>query len=235
MLNTRIMSESKFKVGDEVIIDATAWGKDPYFYGIPKDVIEDLGGVLKITDVSDLKGERLPAYNRAFDYGVEESAYKLPEFVLEPLKKPRELFEGEKEVMCSVHLEQPTPDLEKEGLEKRTFDSGAFRNSDEGKLGYEGFTNPLVMKKYAEFMSKNRQLEDGTLREPDNWQKGIPIQALMESGTRHFEDVKLHHRGHGDDAVEGYLDSIFGAVFNLLGMAHAEINLGEKSKWREDK
>ncbi|KKK53952.1 hypothetical protein LCGC14_3089650, partial [marine sediment metagenome] len=31
----------------------------------------------------------------------------------------------------------------------RTFDSGANRSSEEGKLDFEGFLSPLVLERYA--------------------------------------------------------------------------------------
>ena len=49
--------------------------------------------------------------------------------------------------------------------------------------------------------------------------------ALIASATRHFEDIKLHHQGYPESTEESYLDSIFGTIFNLMGLAHAELNL----------
>ena len=106
----------------------------------------------------------------------------------------------------------------------REFDSGASRNSDEGKLDYEAFVCPLTMKRYAEFMHKHRKLEDGTLRQGDNWQKGIPLDELMKSATRHMQDMKLHHRGYGKHATENLQDSICGVIFNLFGYLKQDLD-----------
>ena len=77
----------------------------------------------------------------------------------------------------------------------RTFDTGANRDVDEGKLDFEGFLSPTVLKAYAEYMHKNRTLRDGSLRDSDNWQKGIPIPVYMKSMYRHFFDVWSNYRG----------------------------------------
>lgn len=100
----------------------------------------------------------------------------------------------------------------------RTFSSGATRDSDTTKLDYEGFLSPLVLKRYAEYMHKHRQQADGTLRDSDNWQKGIPFDAYMKSMWRHFMDVWRQHRGlAGDDTLE---DSLCAVLFNAMGYLH---------------
>jgi hypothetical protein len=101
---------------------------------------------------------------------------------------------------------------------KREFESGANRNSEEGKLDYEGFLSPIVLKRFAEYMDENRLLEDGTLRLSDNWQKGIPIDAYMKSGFRHFFDWWTSHRGNeGREDIE---HALCGLIFNVQGYLH---------------
>lgn len=100
----------------------------------------------------------------------------------------------------------------------RKFDSGATRNSDHGKYDYEAFLCPAVLERYAEFMHKHRHLEDGTLRDGDNWQKGIPMDQLVKSLTRHAMDIRLHQRGFADKAVEPLDDSICAVIFNCMAM-----------------
>lgn len=68
----------------------------------------------------------------------------------------------------------------------RTFDTGATRDTDEGKLDFEGFLSPLALERFAEYMNKHRQQSDGSLRDSDNWQKGIPVKQYMKSMWRHF-------------------------------------------------
>jgi len=97
----------------------------------------------------------------------------------------------------------------------RQFKTGANRNSDDGKLDYEGFFSPLVLDRLAQYMHKHRYLEDGTLRDSDNWQKGIPQDAYMKSGWRHFMDWWKEHRGL--PSREGLEDALCGLIFNAMG------------------
>src|SRR5262249_20215749 len=57
----------------------------------------------------------------------------------------------------------------------RIFKTGATRDTDTGKLDYEGFLSPLVLKRYAEYMHQHRVMKDGAMRASDNWQRGIPL------------------------------------------------------------
>lgn len=98
----------------------------------------------------------------------------------------------------------------------RTFSTGATRDLDADKLDFEGFLSPLVIKRYAEHMHKNRKLPDGTLRDGDNWQAGIPQEVYMKSMWRHFFDVWSSHRGNSGD-VETELCAL---LFNANGMLH---------------
>ena len=100
----------------------------------------------------------------------------------------------------------------------RTFATGANRNSDEGKLDFEGFLSPTVLKAYAEYMHKNRFLENGTMRDSDNWQKGIPVDAYMKSMYRHFFDAWSNHRGI--ETPETQVQNLCGLMFNAMGMLH---------------
>ena len=101
----------------------------------------------------------------------------------------------------------------------RTFESGATRDTDEGKYDYEGFLSPLVLERYAEYMHKHRVQADGKLREADNWQKGIPKDAYMKSAFRHFMDWWKEHRGL--KSREGIEDALMALLFNVMGYAHA--------------
>lgn len=76
------------------------------------------------------------------------------------------------------------------------FETGATRDSDEGKIDPEGAFSPLVLEAYAEYMADCRVCSDGSLRASDNWQKGIPLPKYMKSLWRHFFDVWKLHRGH---------------------------------------
>jgi hypothetical protein len=98
----------------------------------------------------------------------------------------------------------------------RQFESGATRDTDDGKLDYEGFYSPIVMERFAQYMHKHRIQADGTQRDSDNWQKGIPRSAYMKSAWRHLMDVWKWHRGYG--AVDDVETAICAVIFNMQGM-----------------
>jgi len=97
----------------------------------------------------------------------------------------------------------------------RQFKTGATRNEDKNQLDYEGFYTPLVMEAFAKYMHKNRKQADGKTRDSDNWQKGIPKDAYMKSGFRHFIDWWSEHRG--GDSRDGIKDALCGLLFNVQG------------------
>lgn len=100
----------------------------------------------------------------------------------------------------------------------REFETGATRNLDDDKFDYEGFFSPLVLARRAEYMHKHRKQADGKLRASDNWQKGIPLDAYMKSGWRHFFEVWTIHRGYGvNDLLE---DALCALMFNVEGYLH---------------
>lgn len=101
---------------------------------------------------------------------------------------------------------------------KREFSTGSNRNSDEGKLHFMGFLSPIVIKRFGEYMEKHRYLEDGTLREPDNWKKGIPKNSYIDSGFRHFHDWWMEHEGY--KSRDGIEDALMGLLFNVMGYSH---------------
>ena len=108
----------------------------------------------------------------------------------------------------------------------RTFETGATRNAAGDKYGYEGFLSPRVLRRFGAYMHKHRHLADGSLRDPDNWQKGIPRQSYMESGWRHFMDWWAHHRGAHDITAEELEDALCGVMFNAMGYLHELLNEG---------
>jgi hypothetical protein len=75
----------------------------------------------------------------------------------------------------------------------RTFDSGATRDTEEGKPDYCGFLSPDAIVAYGEYMHKHRYQSDGTLRAADNWKKGIPRDEYLKSMFRHFITLWQQH------------------------------------------
>jgi hypothetical protein len=102
----------------------------------------------------------------------------------------------------------------------RCFETGATRDTDYGKLDYEGFLSPLVLERFAQYMDSHRKMADGSLRDSDNWQKGIPQDAYMKSAWRHFMDVWKAHRGVGETDIE---EALCALLFNVQGYLHEHL------------
>lgn len=100
----------------------------------------------------------------------------------------------------------------------RTFETGATRDTANGKHDLEGFLSPLVLEAYGTYMNFNRVLADGSLRDSDNWQKGIPRDTYMKSGWRHFMDWWRTHRGL--PIKENLVWALCGLIFNASGYLH---------------
>jgi hypothetical protein len=110
----------------------------------------------------------------------------------------------------------------------QTFNSGATRNSDEHKYDFEAFLSPAVLERYGEYMHSKRIQPDGTLRDGDNWQKGIPPVKYMKSLVRHVFDLWRAWRGHTvidkDSGGEVGIDELCCAVmFNVMGFLHERL------------
>jgi hypothetical protein len=102
----------------------------------------------------------------------------------------------------------------------RKFDTGATRDIDFDKFDFEAFLSPLVIEEYGRYMHGKRKLADGSMRDGDNWQKGIPLDAYMKSGMRHQMDWWKHHRGYPDLATEDEIDTLCALLFNVQGYLH---------------
>lgn len=100
----------------------------------------------------------------------------------------------------------------------RTFSTGATRDQDSTKLDFEGFLSPISIERYGEYMNRHRIQPDGSIRDSDNWQKGIPQDAYVKSLVRHTHDVHLEHRGFA--SREDLENDLCGVIFNAMGLLH---------------
>lgn len=105
----------------------------------------------------------------------------------------------------------------------RQYNTGATRDNVDGKLKYEGFLSPRVLKRFAEYMHKHRIQADGGERAADNWQKGMPVEDYQDSMIRHMMDEWYEYRRFGI-VNEELLCAIF---FNVQGLLHETIKIRE--------
>lgn len=118
------------------------------------------------------------------------------------------------------YIPEPLPSagtITREGSPVRTFATGANRDTDAGKFDYEAFLSPLVIERYGAYMHKNRQLADGSLRDGDNWQKGLPVETYRKSLWRHF--LAAWRRWRGWDQTDEQ-EHLCGVLFNTMGLLH---------------
>ena len=102
-------------------------------------------------------------------------------------------------------------------IEPRKFDTGAMRDTEQGKPDYEGFLSSAVLKRYGEYMHQHRHMADGSVRDSDNWQRGIPRSVYIKSAWRHFMDWWTAHRNGDTLEVE---DALCALLFNTMGYLH---------------
>lgn len=107
----------------------------------------------------------------------------------------------------------------------RQFASGATRDTAVGKLSYDRFNSPRVERRYCQYMEEHRQQSDGSLREPDNWKKGIDVLAYRGSlgrHTREVEDMTNLDDGHVPFYIpedrKALEDALCAIIFNAKGM-----------------
>jgi hypothetical protein len=72
---------------------------------------------------------------------------------------------------------------------KRTFETGATRDANATKLAYDQGLSVQVLQAYLEYLGKHRTMKDGSLRNWNNWKKGIPPDTYRESLLRHTVDA----------------------------------------------
>src|SRR3990167_2642539 len=107
----------------------------------------------------------------------------------------------------------------------RTFDTGATRDTADGKPDYRGYCSPSVLKRFAAYMTEHRKQADGRLRASDNWKKGIPPVEYMSSLLRHAIDTWYMYEDAGYNleaiaASKEWKDLLCAVFFNVQGLLH---------------
>lgn len=105
----------------------------------------------------------------------------------------------------------------------RTFDTGATRDTVKGKLSYVKALSPIVLQRYVQYLDAHRKQPDGSLRNFDNWKKGIPEETYLDGLGRHFIAAWLLAQGfpaednHGSVMLE---DTLCAIIFGSSGWLH---------------
>ena len=126
--------------------------------------------------------------------------------------------------------EESAPDRPWEGYQTdtvRTFESGASRDTDEGKPDYAGFLSPAVIRRFGEYMHQHRYLKDGTVRASDNWKKSIPRDVYIQSMFRHFVDLwEIHEQkiDLDDELAPAAEEALCALLFNVQGYLFEFLN-----------
>lgn len=103
----------------------------------------------------------------------------------------------------------------------RTFDTGATRDTGEGKIEPWGYMSPLVDKAFSEYMLRHQTQSDGNKRESDNWKKGFPLDAFWHSMSRHVLDFRLIYEQFPEEArTQDIIETLCAIKFNVDGMMH---------------
>ena len=107
----------------------------------------------------------------------------------------------------------------------RQFDSGATRDTSKTKLDPFGFLSPVAMHRFSEYMHKHRTQSDGSLRDSDNWKKGMPKEEYVRSLIRHIMDFWLVTSGEApryDTKVSDPDEIACAIMFNIQGYLHEQ-------------
>lgn len=95
------------------------------------------------------------------------------------------------------------------------FNTGAIRDSQEGKEDYIETISWRAFKRYAQYMT-GKKAKYGA----GNFKKGIPIESYEKSLVRHLQKY-LENKYEGG-TIEKDEDHLSAMVFNIFGIMHEE-------------
>jgi hypothetical protein len=99
-------------------------------------------------------------------------------------------------------------------MEVTQFETGAIRDSQEGKEQYTETISWTAFKRYAEYMTGKREKYG-----QGNFKKGIPIESYENSLVRHLVKYMVNKEGGSLEPEEDHLAAI---VFNAFGIMHEQ-------------
>ena len=99
----------------------------------------------------------------------------------------------------------------------RTATTGASRDGDVGKLSYARGLSSQVLQRYLEYLGQHRTMKDGSLRDWDNWKRGMPVEWFAESLDRHVHDAIRASQGLPVPENATLEDLLCAVIFNASG------------------
>jgi hypothetical protein len=97
----------------------------------------------------------------------------------------------------------------------REFETGAVRDSEDGKEDYIETISWTAFRRYAEYMTGKKSKYGA-----GNFKKGIPIESYEKSLVRHVQKYLANKYENGDfEKEEDHLSAI---LFNVFGIIHEE-------------
>jgi hypothetical protein len=91
------------------------------------------------------------------------------------------------------------------------FETGAIRDSQDGKESYTETISWTSLKRYAEYMTEKREKYGS-----GNFKKGIPIESYENSLMRHVSKYMINKYENGN--LEKDQDHLSAIVFNAFGI-----------------
>ena len=175
----------------------------------------------KLTDVRRLfLDERYPWVVDILDDPYPNAGYVRPDGTAGPCYK----YEDKADAVAAEALYLSKTSAEKKDTNPkdviRKFDTGATRDTAEGKLDYVKALCPLVLRRYVQYLDKHRLQPDGSMRDFDNWKQGMPREVYHSSKGRHFFADWLLEEGYEVEDNHGPVDqedALCAELFNTMG------------------
>lgn len=99
--------------------------------------------------------------------------------------------------------------------EVRKFESGAIRDTSNGKESYIETLSWTALKRYAQYMTAKKAKYGA-----GNFKKGIPIESYEESLVRHIQKyLENKYENGNEEKGEDHLSAI---IFNTFGIMHEQ-------------
>lgn len=105
--------------------------------------------------------------------------------------------------------------MNKKNIKITKFESGAIRDTQEGKLDFIETLSFTALNRYIGYMT-GKKIKYGA----GNFKKGIPIESYEKSLMRHVDKYMRNKYENGND--EKNEDHLSAMIFNIFGIIHEE-------------